>query len=717
MRALSACVAAVLPMSCHLFRSWKHCLLPHLLPHLTSCLMFGVRGRPGVVAMLAMVAVAAMPVLAHAAAYKGRDAVTLNFPNADVDAVARAMAAILGRDIVVDPRVKGNVTLYTQDPVSPAQAQAMFVATLRGAGYAVVDAQGLLKVLPEAEARVQAGVVQASTAGGLPQGGAKTAGMRDQVATQVFKVVNVSATGLVATLRPLIGANGLINVDAASNSLVVTDYLSNMGRLQTVLAALDTPGATDVEAMPLHHAMAAQMAYTVQKLVDEGGVGGAAGAAAAGGGNTVKVLADPFSNSLLVKAPNQARLAAVRSLVARLDQAGAEGVAGSNVHVIYLKYAEAVRLAPVLRASFSAPTGRLATTNGAGSEGGGSGEGGGASGGASGAGTGGASAGGAASSGKSGDNAQATAPAAAVPQPVTGGYIQADPASNALIVTAPEALFRPMQAVIAQLDTPRAQVYVESLVVEVDASRSYDVGVKWQEIFNISKSTELTLGTIASAVAAQSGTNILSTANVVTLDNEEARIVVGQNVPFVTGSYTSSSSGSTNPFQTIERKDVGITLRIKPQIGADGRIRMSIYQESSSVSSTTVAGTSNAGPTTNTRSIDTHVVVQDGHIIVLGGLIEDSDTNGAEVMPGMWKLPILGGLFRDETKSRSKRNLVVFLRPHVMRDDAAADALSLDRYALIRASQQALPSDPMRVLQAGETEPAPELPAKPGMAQ
>ncbi|WP_290871208.1 secretin N-terminal domain-containing protein, partial [Aquabacterium sp.] len=429
----------------------------------------------------------------------------------------------------------------------------------------------------------------------------------------------------------------------------------------------------------------------------------------------VSVVADVFSNALLVRAPNQARLATVRALVARLDQAGAGTLGGSNVHVVYLQHADATRLAPVLRASFAAPAGRMGGSATSGGDSGGATAGGGAamasSGGAGDSGSSPGSGGGSASGkgGGTGGSAQAAAPATALAQPVTGGYIQAEPASNALIITAPMALFRQIQAVIAQLDTPRAQVYVESLVVEVDASRSYDVGVKWKEIFNISSSTELTLGTVASAVASMSGTNILSTANVVTLDNEEARIVVGQNVPFVTGSYTSSSSGSTNPFQTIERKDVGITLRIKPQIGADGRIRMGIYQESSSVSSTAVAGTSNAGPTTNTRAIDTHVVVKDGHIIVLGGLIEDSATTDASVMPGMWDIPVLGALFRNQASSRSKRNLVVFLRPHVMSDVDATDATSLDRYALIRARQQTLPSDPLKVLQSGEGEEAPPL--------
>jgi general secretion pathway protein D len=258
------------------------------------------------------------------------------------------------------------------------------------------------------------------------------------------------------------------------------------------------------------------------------------------------------------------------------------------------------------------------------------------------------------------------------------------------------------------LDTRRAQIYVESLVVEVDASKTYDVGVQWKNIFNISESTELTLGTVASALETLAGTNILSTANVVTLDNEEAKIVVGQNVPFVTGSYTSSSSSSTNPFQTIERKDVGVTLRIRPQIGQNGRIRMTIYQESSSVSSTTVAGTTNAGPTTNTRSIESNVVVKDGRIIVLGGLIEDSNATEAALVPGMWD-SFLGGLFRSQTHTRKKTNLVVFLRPIVMPDEDAVDQVSLDRYAYIRARQSELPQDPLRVLEAGEGGMAPPL--------
>ena len=235
---------------------------------------------------------------------------------------------------------------------------------------------------------------------------------------------------------------------------------------------------------------------------------------------------------------------------------------------------------------------------------------------------------------------------------------------------------------------------VESLIVEVDASKALDVGLQWKQIFNISNETTLTLGTIATALETMSGANILSTANLVTLDNEEAKIVVGQNVPFVTGSYTNTGTSTTSPFQTIERKDVGLTLRIKPQIGKNGAIRMTILQESSSVTSTS----STLGPTTNKRAIESTVVVNDGKIIVLGGLIENSYESEANQIPLLADIPGLGVLFRSLTRTRKKTNLVVFLRPRVLPDEAATDALSLDRYDYIRSRQRELPPDVHRVL-------------------
>ena len=655
------------------------------------------------VALSLALAAVGLPPAAHAAT-AALPRATLNFPDAEVDAVARAMASVLDRQIVVDPRVKGKITLYTDDPVTPAQAYALFSAALRGLGFALVESNGLLKVVPEADAKLQTSTTTASA--GARQG--------DQVVTQVIRVVYENANNLVPVLRPLISPNNTINANSGNNTLVITDYASNLARLGTLIAALDTPSATDVEVMPLQHALAADIATTVLRLSEGAstsapaatGANGAAATSSSSGGGTTSVLADARINALLVRAPNPARLAAIRALVAQLDRPGASGAGGSNIHVIYLQHVEATRLATVLRAALPASD---ASRGGSGS-GSGSGGGNGSSAGVAGTGSGPFSSGSSTASGA--NSAQATTPVASTAQPSTGGYIQADPISNSLIITAPEPLFREVRAVVDQLDVRRAQLYVESLVVEVDASKALDIGLQWKQIFNISSSTELTLGTVATALETMSGTNILSTANLVTLDNEEAKIVVGQNVPFVTGSYTNTGSSSTSPFQTIERKDVGLTLRIRPQIGKNGAIRMNIMQESSSVASTS----SSSGPTTNKRSIESNVTVADGKIIVLGGLIEDSYTSEVNRMPGLADVPYLGALFRSLSRTRKKTNLVVFLRPLVMPDDAATDELTLDRYDQIRARQRELPLDVNKVLPESET-PPPEVPALPPKAK
>jgi len=607
---------------------------------------------------------------------------TLNFPEAEIDALARVIAELLDRPLLVDPRVKGKMTLYTEQPVTPAQAYALFSAGLRGLGFAIVESNGLLKVVPEADAKLQTSAVSAEA---IARRGS------DAVVTQVIRVVHENANNLVPVLRPLISPNNTINANPGNNTLVVTDYASNLARIGTIVAALDTPSATDVEVIPLQHALASELAATVQKLSDiavvQPGAAGNAAPVAAGSGGAASVIADAHINALLVRAPNPARLAAIRSLVAKLDQPGASGAGGSNIHVIYLQHVEAVRLASVLRAALpgSGDAARSGTASGStassmltGLSGSGS-----------------SSSSGTAGSAGSGAQSQAAGtPVASAAQPSLGGYIQADPVSNSLIVTAPEPLFRQVRAVVDLLDTRRAQLYVESLIVEVDASKALDVGLQWKQIFNISSDTTLTLGTVATALETMSGTNILSTANLVTLDNEEAKIVVGQNVPFVTGSYTSTGSSTTSPFQTIERKDVGLTLRIKPQIGKNGAIRMTILQESSSVTSTS----STLGPTTNKRAIESTVVVNDGKIIVLGGLIENSYESEANQIPLLADIPGLGVLFRSLTRTRKKTNLVVFLRPRVLPDEAATDALSLDRYDYIRSRQRELPPDVHRVL-------------------
>ncbi len=657
-------------------------------------------------ASLALAGALAAPTLAHASAHASRapkpETYTIDFPTIDAEAAARAMATILDRPIVVDPRVKGTISLYSDTPLTRAQAFALFQSALRGAGDAVVESGGLLKVVPEADAKLQTGVVMV---GGVARQG-------DQVLTQVFRLSYESAANLVPVLRPLITANNTINANAGNNTLVITDYAGNLARLGELIAALDTPSATDVEVIPLEYALASDLAAMVQKLSDPAGAASTGGAApssgngsGSGGGGVaaggLAVVADPHTNALLVRGATPARLAAIRALVARLDRAGASR---SNIHVVYLKYADAVRLATVLRAAFATDTSKNGSGGGTQVASGAS------SGGMSGLGAAAATSG---SSGSGTASTQTTAPTTGAAAPSTGGFVQADPASNALIVTAPDPLYRELRATIDELDTRRAQLVVESVVVEVDASKALDVGLQWKSIFNIATTTGLTLGTVAQAIQATSGTNILSTANLVTLDNEEAKIVVGQNVPFVTGSYTSTSSSTTSPFQTIERKDVGITLRIRPQIGTNGTIRMAIYQESSSVASTAATGTESAGPTTNKRAIETNVVVDDGKIIVLGGLIEDSYSVDRESIPVLEKIPYVGALFRNLSRTRKRTNLLVFLRPVILRDEAAASALTLDRYDYIRANQRQVRQDAPETLPGEAGVALPEDPTAP----
>ncbi len=347
-----------------------------------------------------------------------------------------------------------------------------------------------------------------------------------------------------------------------------------------------------------------------------------------------------------------------------------------------------------------------------------------------------------------------------VAQPSTGGQIQADPATNSLIITAPEPQYRQLRAVIDRLDSRRAQVFVESLIAEVNADKAAEFGIQWQNAFGNSGDKNIgllgtnfgvgganivnlqigaatgnlsppstginlgllrningtyILGALARFLETNADANILSTPNLLTLDNEEARIVIGQNVPFVTGQFTNTgaTNGSVNPFQTIERKDVGLTLRVKPQISENGTVRLQIFQETSSVQAASI--NSPTGLITNKRSIESNVLVDDGAIVVLGGLLQDEYSGNQEKVPGLGDVPVVGNLFRSEARSRKKTNLMVFLRPVVVRDAAQTDELSLDRYDLMRLKQEAAQPKPSAVVpvNAGPALPVPvsRLPA------
>jgi general secretion pathway protein D len=670
----------------------------------------------------------------HSPALRSRTLVTVNFVNADVEAVTRAFAAMIQRQIAVDPRVKGTITVFSEQPLTIREAYLSYLSALRGLGFSMVESGGLLKVVPEADAKLQAGTV---AVGEVPVRG-------DQILTQIFNLRHENPNNLVTVLRPLISANNTINASPGSNALVITDYADNLQRIARIIAALDQPAQTDFEVVPLKHALASDLAPLVQRLTDVGSgaaaqvVPGMPGGAVTGS----TIVPEPRSNSLLVRAPNAARLAAIRTAIERLDRPLPGGGPGGNIWVVHLKNADATRMATVLRAAFPG-------------SGGGGGGGGGVS--ASSPGTPAPAPGGAGAPG--GGSPQATTPISASAAPSTGGFVQADPATNSLIITAAEPLYRQVRAMIDQLDTRRAQVYIESMIVEVSGDNAADFGFQWQGIlgnrgdnnllaggtnFNTGGANIISLQTgaasgklqlpegfniglirnfggtyalaaIARALQSQTNTNIVSTPNQITLDNEEARIVVGSNVPFITGQFTSTgtSNSTVNPFQTIERKDVGLTLRVKPQIGEGGSVRMGIFLESSSVAEKVAPGTSNAGPSTNKRLIETNVVVDDGGIIVLGGLIEDRFTESRSKVPLLGDLPVVGQMFRSESRTKNRTNLMVFLRPVVLRDGASGDRLTIDRYDLIRAQQQAAqPADnPLLPISPNPSLPALNAPA------
>jgi general secretion pathway protein D len=687
-------------------------------PHKT-----GARGAT--LALLAALAWAGAqaPGWAQTAATRSRAPVTVNFVNADIEAVTRAFAAMIERPILVDPRVRGTMTVYSEQPQSIQSAYQSYLSALRGLGFAVVESGGLLKLVPEADAKLQTGTVSVGEAVDKPVRG-------DQVITQIFTLRHESPNNLVAVLRPLISANNTINANVGSNSLVITDYAENLQRIGKIIAALDQPADTGVEIVPLQYAVAADLAPLVQRLGDGGPAAGTPGVPAGRGGG-ITVIADSRSNSLLIRAANPARLASLRATIASLDRPNALGGANGNMWVVYLKNADATRLATVVRAAFGALGG---------------GGGGGAAGVAAPARptvTGGAT------TGTGGSSAAATTPVATVGEPSTGGFIQADPATNSLIITAPEPLYKQVRALIDQLDSRRAQVYIESLIVELAGNDAAEFGFQWQGLFgqsgdeygvvagtnykqpggpsiidinvgaaqgqvNLGEGLNIgllkayngivSLAAIARMLQTQANANIVSTPNLITLDNEEAKIVVGENVPFITGQFTNTGTAgaAVNPFQTIERKDVGVTLRIRPQIGEGGAVRMTVFQEQSSVKADTAAGTTNAGPSTTKRSIEGTVTVDDGQILVLGGLIEDRYINIKSKVPLLGDLPVLGALFRSESRERRRTNLIVFLRPIVMRDAESANRFSVDRYDQIRGRQAGSQPPPSSVLPINE---------------
>jgi general secretion pathway protein D len=625
--------------------------------------------------------------------------VLLNFQAADIQAVVKAISQMTRRNFLLDPRVKGQITIISARPVSTSAAYQIFLSALKAQGFTAVEGIGITKIVPATEAKTGADVNLHDT----PRGG-------EQIMTHVLIMQHSSATHMVPLLRPLMSPTSQLSAYEPANALIITDYADNIRRLLRIVEKIDQPTSTDVTIISLKHASALDLADVVTRLTQTSigaptAPGQAAAALAGGAGDRLTIIPDLRTNSLLVRAENPGRINQVRVLIEKLD---VPAVSGGQTRVIYLRNADAVKLAEVLRGLLAgearAQTGVAAPTAGA-------------AGAAAGLRIGGA-----------GRAAEAS-------------LIQADEATNALIINASDSVYNNLRGVIEKLDVRRTQVYVEALIVEMQADTADELGIQWAAAgqagvgaiagvqnfpsanpsiagavtnpASLASSGGLllaylgdritlpdgtvvrSLGALARALEQRNMANILSTPNLLTLDNAEAKITIGQNVPFVTGSYAQAVSAATgtagsvvNPFQTIERKDVGLTLKIKPQVSEGGLIKLDLYQEVSSISPKSVAGASDL--ITNKRTIETKVLVDDGHTIILGGLIEDNKSETEQSVPLLGRLPLIGGLFRYRSKSSTRTNLMVFLRPVIIHSPQESYGLTTDRYDYLRTQTRSM---------------------------
>lgn len=683
------------------------------------------------------------------------DAVTLNFINAEIEGVVKAVSEITRKNFMLDPRVKGTINIVSAKPMPRSLVYDVFLSALRLHGYAAVEDYGIIKIVPESDAKLY----QSPTLG--PNDKRAIAG--DRMQTQVFTLEYESAMQMVPVLRPLIAPNNSITANQNSNTLIITDYASNLQRLEKIINAIDQPSGTDPVSIPLQHASAIDVAQTVNRLFAEAAQAQASAESGGGAGQRFMVVADARSNTLLARSGDPAALNRLRQLVAILDL---PTTAGGNMHVVFLKNADAVKLAETLRAIYHNTTPSASPSGGAGQT----------TGTAFGTSSLGSSTGTANPS--SGFSAGAAPAASMTPPPMqtqTAGpstmqsIIQADAATNSIIITAPDAIYNNLRAVIEKLDVRRVQVYIEALIAEITADRAAEFGIQWQNLINSSLSGTqviggtsfnagtgggnilsvaqnplanagpgLTVGIMKGLVTAVPGigpvinlhaliraletdanANILSTPTLLTLNNEEARIIIGQNVPIPTGQFIPPVGGAvSSPFQTVTRQDVGLSLKIKPLISEGGTVRVQIFQEVSSV----VPGTVNAtnGLITNKRSIESTVLVDDGQIIVLGGLIQETVNDEVQRLPLVGEIPWVGQFFSYNKRSRNKTNLMVFLRPTLIRDGESAEPLTSTQYDRVLSAQKKAKPKPHLILLDLESPSLPprqpQAPAAPGEA-
>jgi general secretion pathway protein D len=604
---------------------------------------------------------------------------TLNMKDADIEALIATVSEITGRNFIVAPTVQGKVTVISAHPMKPDEIYDVFLSVLRVHGYAAVPSGSMVKIVPEAQAQQDGANVPAAERS------------PDAIVTEIVPVKHVTATELVPILRPLMAQGGQLIAHASSNSLVVSDRAGNVERLVGIIRRIDTVSDAEVEVIPLSHANAAELARTLTLLADD---------KSAPPGEAQRVFADTRTNSILLSGPKAGRLK-MRALVAHLDTPIENG---GDTQVIYLRYANAKDLVPILQGVAATLTGVAPPT--------------------------------AAKSGEA---------AGGVASPAT---IQAHEENNALVISAPPAVFRSLASIVRQLDVRRAQVLIEAVIAEVADQTASEIGVQWQLPFKqnangsfrdsviggtnftgtspgnniinaaqnplgvgngfnlgyingairIGNNTIFQLGALVTALQGDGKSNILSTPSVLTLDNQEAEIKVAQEVPFLTGQYTTNALGSqttttngstttsgiTNPFQTIERKDVGLVLKVTPHINEGDSVRLDLHQEVSNLLPP-VQGAVDL--VTNKREITTSVLVADNSLLVLGGLIDNQLKDNDQKVPVLGDIPLLGNLFRYRTNSRSKTDLMVFLHPRILRDAATEASVSSEKYNYMRTEQ------------------------------
>lgn len=673
------------------------------------------------------------------------DKVVLNFENADIQSVIKAISKLSGKNFVVDPRVKGTVNIVSEKPISKSESYKVLESALRMQGFATVEADGVIKVLPETDARTYG--MRTDSMGKNNPG--------DQLITKIFTIDNGSATQLANTLRPMISPNNTISVYTNSNALVVTDYASNMTRITKIINDLNVTKTTKIPAVTvkLKYAYASDVAQTLQSYLGNstGGATGGSGGASADNGPAVNITVDPNSNSLIISSNVASKQEDIKRLALSLDQDTQHN--NNNLHVVYLRNADAAHVAEVLRIIASSqdnpdltpsPANRAISDTSSSFQSSGSGSSGGGGGGfGSGGGGGSKSAPQSSSSKGSSGSIQANGDKNAAKI-----LIQAEPTTNALIIQAPEAVYRNLRMVINMLDVRRVQVMIEALIANVNTTEQGNFGIQWiggagnnnagaavlsnyggngssvtslagsvlsavggggssgspsappslpNEIYvglvtgtvNIGGQTVPGISALADMLAATSSGNIIGRPTLLTLDNEEASIFVGSNIGIPSGSYATTGGNSTvNPFTTVNRQDLGTSLKIKPLVTQSGAIQLSVYQEDSALDPDQPTGIyAQNGPNILKRNLKTQMIVNDGQMIALGGMTSDSIQLQNSGFPVLSSIPYLGWLFSWQSRIHKKQNLVIFLRPIIIRDSEGSKALTNQRYRYIMDQQ------------------------------